>query len=88
MVQGGNLDVPAVARQQLKLFLRLAEMAGLDAERQRNAFRLSQEDWRNWLDFLHDAPLPARPAVPLMLRHLGHISSRLERSIRAERAYA
>ena len=74
--------LPEVARQELRLFLRMAEQTGLDADHARRSLRLSQDDWQRWLGILHDAPMPARPALPLMLRHLGYVTNRLERSSR------
>ena len=73
---------PEVARQELRLFLRMAEQTGMDADDARRSLRLSQDDWQRWLGILHDAPVPSRPALPLMLRHLGYMTNRLERACR------
>ena len=75
-------NLPEVARQELRLFLRMAEQTGMDADGARRSLRLSQDDWQRWLGILHDAPVPARPALPLMLRHLGYVTNRLERASR------
>jgi len=83
-----HLHAPEVARQELRLFLRMSEQAGLDTDRQLRSLRLSQDDWRQWLGILADAPLPPRPALPVMLRHLGYVNHRLERAARDRQAYA
>jgi hypothetical protein len=80
------LDPSEVARQQLRLFLRTAEQIGMDAERLYPSLRLSRDDWQRWLGILHDAPLPSHPALPLLLRHLGYLTNRLDRTART--AYA
>jgi hypothetical protein len=75
-------NLPEVARQELRLFLRMAEQTGMDADGARRSLRLSQDDWQRWLGILHNAPMPARPALPLMLRHLGYVTNRLDRASR------
>jgi hypothetical protein len=75
-----------IARKEISLLLGLAEQAGIDDARLRHELRLSQTDWQQWLGVLHDAPLPPRPELPLMLRHLGYLTSRLDRATRP--AYA
>jgi uncharacterized protein (DUF1778 family) len=75
-----TLDAPDIARQELSLFLRTAEQIGMDVDRQRRSLRLSHDDWQRWLGILDDAPLPQRPALPLLLRHLGYLNHRLDRA--------
>jgi len=77
--------VPELARQELREFLRMAELVGMDADRQRRSLRLSRDHWRQWLDILDDAPVPSYPALPLVLRHLGYLTSRLDRAARGRR---
>jgi hypothetical protein len=60
----------------------VAERAGVDDARLRHDLHLSENDWQEWLGVLRDAPLPAQPALPLVLRHLGYLTSRLERATR------
>jgi hypothetical protein len=86
MSGAGYLGAADVARQELRLFLSMAEQTGMDADRQRQSLRLSQDDWHRWLGILQDAPLPPRPALPSLLRHLGYLTSRLDRAARM--AYA
>jgi hypothetical protein len=81
-----QIAAPDVARRELRQFLHMAERTGMDAERQRRSLRLSRDDWQNWVGILHDAPLPAHPALPLLLRHLGYLNSRLDRSRRPAHA--
>jgi hypothetical protein len=86
MTGSSHLDASDVARQQLRLFLRTAEQIGMDADRQCHSLGLSRDDWQSWLGILHDAPLPSRPTLPLLLRHLGYLTNRLDRAARAEHA--
>ena len=79
--------VPDVARHELREFLRMAELVGMDADRQRRSLRLSRDDWQQWLRILDDAPVPSYPALPLVLRHLGFLTSRLDRAARRRHAY-
>ena len=74
--------VSEVARQELRLYLRMAEQTGGDSDCARKFLRLSQDDWQQWLAILDDAPMPSRPALPVMLRHLGYMTNRLERASR------
>ncbi len=78
--------VPEVVRQELRLYLRMAQLTGNDAECARKSLRLSPDDWQQWLAILDDAPMPARPALPVMLRHLGYMTNRLERASRQRSA--
>ena len=79
-------NVAEIARRELRQFLTTARRAGIDNEQLRASMRLSQNDWQQWLGILQDAPLPLRPELPLVLRHLGYLTSRLDRASRA--AYA
>ena len=87
MLTNAHLHAPDVARQELRLFLHMCQQAGLDTDRQLRSLRLSQDDWRRWLGILDDAPLPAQPALPVMLRHLGYVNHRLECAARGRRNY-
>jgi hypothetical protein len=82
MSGAGKLEATEVARQELRLFLSVAGRTGMDPDRQRQTLRLSQDDWHRWLGILQDAPLPSRPALPVLLRHLGYLTSRLDRAMR------
>ena len=86
MSEAGYPQAAAIARKEISLLLGLAEQAGVDDARLQRELRLSQSDWQQWLGVLRDAPLPPRPELPLMLRHLGYVTSRLDRETRP--AYA
>jgi len=75
-------DVQDIARQELRLFLRTAQQIDMDTDRLCRTLRLSRDDWQRWLGVLHDAPLPAHPALPVVLRHLGFLTNRLDRAAR------
>jgi hypothetical protein len=82
MPKAGHPHEAEIARREIDLLLGLAEQAGIEAARLRHDLRLSEIDWQEWLGVLRDAPLPARPALPLVLRHLGYLTSRLDRAAR------
>ena len=86
MAKAGHPQAAEIARKEINLLLGLAEQAGVDDARLRQDLHLSENDWQEWLGVLRDAPLPARPALPLVLRHLGYLTSRLDRATRP--AYA
>jgi hypothetical protein len=75
-----------VARQELRLFLGMADRIGIDDDRQRRFLRMSQNEWQQLLAVLEDERLPPHPALPLLVRHLGYLTSRLDRSMQAAAA--
>ncbi len=82
MLDGGPPRAGEIAYKELSLLLGLAKQAGVDDVRLQHDLRLSPDDWQQWLGVLRDAPLPSHPALPLMLRHLGFVASRLDRKAR------
>ncbi len=82
------MNAQDLIRRQLRLYLNVAEQRGMDAEQQRRPLRLSQDDWQRWLGVLDDAPMPPHPALPLMLRHLGYVTNRLDRHTPDNTAFA
>ena len=76
----GHLEAADIARRELRLFLDMAAHAGMEADRQHRPLLVSQDEWHRWLGVLKDAPLPSRPALSLLLRRLGYVTSRLERA--------
>ena len=83
MSHARHLSPTDVVRQELRQFLSVAERTGTDADRLRRSLGLTSDDWQSWLGVLQDAPLPPRPAVPVVLRHLGYMTSRLDRTAQA-----
>jgi len=83
MSHAGNLETVDVVRQELRLFLSLADRIGIDGDRQRRFLRISQAEWQQLLAILRDGPLPPHPALPLLVRHLGYLTSRLDRTMHA-----
>jgi len=79
MSGSGYLEAAEIARRELRLFLSTAEQNGMDADLQRRSLLVSQDDWDRWLGILRDEPLPSRPALPLLLRRLGSLTSRMDR---------
>ena len=75
---GRRPEATDAARRELRLFLIMAEQAGMDTNRQHQSLLVSQDVWHQWLGILHDAPLPSRAGLPMLLRRLGYVTSRLE----------
>lgn len=86
MLEPGCPQASEIARKEISLLLGLAEAAGVEDTELLHELRLSRSDWQEWLGVLHDAPVPSYPALPLMLRHMGYLNSRLDRATR--HAYA
>jgi hypothetical protein len=74
----GHLEAADIARRELRLFLSMVVQSGMDTNQQHRSLLVSLDDWHRWLGILHDAPLPSRPGLPLLLRRLGYVTSRLE----------
>jgi hypothetical protein len=83
MSDARNLGTVDVVRQELRLFLSMADRIGIDGDRQRRFLRMSQGEWQQLLGILRDEPLPPHPALPLLVRHLGYLTSRLDRATHA-----
>jgi hypothetical protein len=83
MSGGGQLETANVVRQELRLFLSMADLIRIDTDRQRRFLRLSRDEWQQLLAILRDEPVPPHPALPLLLRHLGYLTSRLDRATQA-----
>ena len=83
MSGGGQLETANVVRQELRLFLSMADLIRIDADRQRRFLRLSRDEWQQLLAILRDEPVPPHPALPLLLRHLGYLTNRLDRATEA-----
>jgi hypothetical protein len=83
MPEARQLPAAEIARKEISSLLGLAEQAGVDDAGLCAALGWSQDDWQGWVGILQDAPLPARPALPLVLQQLGYVTSRLDRATRA-----
>ncbi len=82
MREAGQVQAAEIARKAIDLLIGLAEQAGVDDATLRHQLRLSRSDWQQWLGVLRNGPLPSNPSVPQLLRHLGALSSRLDREAR------
>ncbi|HET6196047.1 MAG TPA: hypothetical protein VFE12_09840 [Acetobacteraceae bacterium] len=71
-----------IVRKEINLLLGLAEQVGIDEATLRQDLRMSHTDWVQWLSVLRDAPLPSSPALPVLLQHVGCLTSRLDRELR------
>ena len=78
-----HLAAPDIARQELRQFVGMAERAGMDVDRQCRSLHMSRADWQRWLGVLRDEPMPSQPALPVLLRHLGYLTYRLDRMARS-----
>ena len=69
---------PSLAATMLRdQFLALDSVLSLDEERRRRILLLDRQQWPQWARFLRNGPLPAQPAVPVMLRRLAAATYRL-----------
>jgi len=75
MPEAGHPQPAEIARKEISLLLGLAEQAGVNDARLRHDLRLSENELQEWLGVL-----------PMVLRHLGYLTSRLDRATRP--AYA
>ena len=79
----GMPQVEDVARQELRQFLSLADRMGIDGDRRRRFLRLSRDEWHRLMATMKDERLPPHPALPKLVRHLGYLTSRLDRAAQA-----
>jgi hypothetical protein len=80
MTDVGMPYVADVARQELRQFLSLADRVGIDSDRRRRFLHMSRDEWHRLMDTLTDNRLPPHPALPTLVRHLGYLTSRLDRA--------
>ncbi|MDR3532140.1 MAG: hypothetical protein P4L90_16515 [Rhodopila sp.] len=71
-----------LTRAQLAMFHTLGDEISLTQDDRRRALNLDERAWVQWVDFLSDGPLPAKPPLPEILRRLAETASNL--SIMAE----
>ncbi len=69
--------VAMLLRDQFQALDRAGAQLSLDEERRRRILLIDQQVWPQWLRFLRNGPLPAQPAVPIMLRRLAAATFRL-----------
>ena len=69
--------VALLLRDQFRALDTVGAQLALDEERQRRILLIDQKAWPQWCRFVHNGPLPAQPAVPVMLRRLGAATYRL-----------
>ena len=66
-----------VLRDQFQALDSLGAQLALGEERRRRILLIGQQEWPQWLRFMRNGPLPAQPAVPVMLRRLAAATFRL-----------
>lgn len=64
-------------RDQFQALDSVGAPLALDEERRRRILLIDRQSWAQWLRFLRNGPLPAQPAVPVMLRRLAAATFRL-----------
>ena len=69
--------VALLLRDQFQTMDNVGAQLSLDAERRRRILLIDQQEWPQWLRFLHNGPLPAQPTVPVMLRRVAAATFRL-----------
>ncbi len=72
-----------LARSQFQIYRELGDAMGIGEEDRRRVLSLDQQQWTDWAEFMNEGPLPAEPALPVMLQRLGTASYRL--AVLAER---
>ena len=70
-------DPVTVLRDQFMTLHEVGQQLNLNAERERRVLLIDHSDWVRWAHFLQNGPLPAQPAVPVMLRRLAAATYRL-----------
>jgi len=68
----------ALTRAQLALLSGLGREIGLTPDDRRRALDLDDRTWAEWMAFLDHGPLPARPALPDMLRRVGQAAFHID----------
>ena len=64
-------------RDQFQTLDSVGAQLAMDEERRRRILLIDPQAWPQWLRFLRNGPLPAQPAVPVMLRRLAAATFRL-----------
>ena len=64
-------------RDQFQTLDRVGVQLSLNEDRRRRILLLDHQEWPQWVRFLRNGPLPAQPAVPVMLRRLAAATFRL-----------
>ena len=82
MSDAGNLETADVVRQELRLFLSLADRIGIDGDRQRRFLRMSQGEWQQLLGILRMSPC-RRILRCRCWCAIGYLTSRLDRAVHA-----
>ena len=70
-------DPVTVLRNQFMTLHEVGQKLNLNADRERRVLLIDHSDWVRWAHFLQNGPLPAQPAVPVMLRRLAAATYRL-----------
>lgn len=77
MTQNSVNTIDTLLRDQFQTLDAVGQTLALDEDRWRRILLIDRQEWRQWLGFLDDGPLPARPAAPVMLRRLAAASFRV-----------
>ena len=71
MIKNNNDDTTlGLTRGEFGLFTALGRRAAMPPGELRRMLGLTEDEWMQWLRFLHRGPTPAHPSVPEMLLRL------------------
>jgi hypothetical protein len=79
VTQSDRSDQDILVRNQFHIFDRASSEIAAGDDVQRRILLLSRPEWSEWMSLRYGGPVPAEPALPVMLRRLGAATHRLTR---------
>lgn len=86
MTHSDHPDRDALVRDQFHIFDRVGSEIAVGDDVRRRVLLLSRPEWSEWMSLRNGGPVPAEPALPVMLRRLGAATHRLTRVAERRRA--
>jgi hypothetical protein len=79
VAHGYRPDRDALVRDQFHIFDRAGSEIAVGDDIRRRILLLSRSEWSEWMTLRNGGPVPAEPALPVMLCRLGAATHRLTR---------